>query len=185
MGSRFQSHQLSSGLYVSGRPEQPKEKTPTMSSAAMPYTGGDIKKSGELGKMFVTPMDGSRSRKSGPINNAPLRTGSFSGVTSHSGQLNSVNRMTTSGGPGYVSTKKTNSGPLNKHGEPMKKSSGPQAGGVTCGNVPLESSFQKVSRCVYTVTSLYEYRGWYSKTANPDHRRFTWGLRALEVGKIV
>ncbi|KAM3248329.1 putative membrane protein [Capsicum annuum] len=337
MGSRFQSHQLSSGLYVSGRCEQPKEKTPTMSSAAMPYTGGDIKKSGELGKMFVTPMDGSRSRKSGPINNAPLRTGSFSGVTSHSGQLNSVNRMTTSGGPGYVSTKKTNSGPLNKHGEPMKKSSGPQAGGgtvssrqnsgpippilpttglitsgslnsagaprkvsgpldstgsiklqnyslvnnqavtrlnkceeysfrmsfprpilwsiillflmgfiaggfilgavhnpillvvvvvifaivsvvftwntcygrkaivgfisqypdaelrtakngqfvkvsgvVTCGNVPLESSFQKVSRCVYTVTSLHEYRGWYSKTANPDHRRFTWGLRALE-----
>ncbi|PHT74396.1 hypothetical protein T459_21673 [Capsicum annuum] len=337
MGSRFPSHQLSSGLYVSGRPEQPKEKTPTMSSAAMPYTGGDIKKSGELGKMFVTPMDGSRSRKSGPINNALLRTGSFSGVTSHSGQLNSVNRMTTSGGPGYVSTKKTNSGPLNKHGEPMKKSSGPQAGGgtvssrqnsgpippilpttglitsgplnssgaprkvsgpldstgsiklqnyslvnnqavtrlnkceeysfrmsfprpilwsiillflmgfiaggfilgavhnpillvvvvvlfaivsvvftwntcygrkaivgfisqypdaelrtakngqfvkvsgvVTCGNVPLESSFQKVSRCVYTVTSLYEYRGWYSKTANPDHRWFTWGLRALE-----
>ncbi|PHU22592.1 hypothetical protein BC332_07699 [Capsicum chinense] len=340
MGSRFPSHQLSSGLYVSGRPEQPKEKTPTMSSAAMPYTGGDIKKSGELGKMFVTPMDGSRSRKSGPINNAPLRTGSFSSVTSHSGQLNSVNRMTTSGGPGYVSTKKTNSGPLNKHGEPMKKSSGPQAGGgtvssrqnsgpiapilpttglitsgplnsagaprkvsgrldstgsiklqnysvvnnqavtrlnkceeysfrksfpktilwsiillflmgfiaggfilgavhnpillvvvvvlfaivsvvftwntyygrkaiagfislypdaelrtakngqfvkvsgvVTCGNVPLESSFQKVSRCVYTVASLYEYRGWYSKTANPDHRRFTWGLRALEALK--
>ncbi|KAK1289343.1 putative membrane protein [Acorus calamus] len=31
---------------------------------------------------------------------------------------------------------------------------------VTCGNVPLESSFQKVSRCVYTSTGLYEYRGW-------------------------
>ncbi|KAK4369555.1 hypothetical protein RND71_013347 [Anisodus tanguticus] len=338
MGSRFPSHQLSGGLYVSGRPEQPKEKAPTMSSVAMPYTGGDIKKSGELGKMFVTPTDGSRSRKSGPINNAPLRTGSFSGATSHSGQLNSVNRMTSGGGgPGYVSLKKTNSGPLNKHGEPIKKSSGPQAGGgtvssrqnsgpvppilpttglitsgpltsagaprkvsgpldstgsiklqnysivhnqavtrinqcdeysfrknfpkpifwsiillfvmgfiaggfilgavrnpillvvvvvlfaiisvvftwntcygrkaivgfisqypdaelrtakdgqfvkvsgvVTCGNVPLESSFQKVSRCVYTVTSLYEYRGWNSKTANPEHRRFSWGLRTLE-----
>ncbi|KAK4727210.1 hypothetical protein R3W88_032127 [Solanum pinnatisectum] len=338
MGSRFPSHQLSSGLYVSGRPEQPKEKTPTMSSVAMPYTGGDIKKSGELGKMFVTPVDGSRSRKSGPINsNAPLRTGSFSGATSHSGQLNSGNRMTSGGAPGYVSMKKTNSGPLNKHGEPMKKSSGPQAGGgnvssrqnsgpippilpttglitsgplnsagaprkvsgpldsagsiklqnysvvnnqavtrinqcdeysfrksfpktifwsiillflmgfiaggfilgavrnpillvvvvvlfaivsmvftwntcygrkaivgyisrypdaelrtakdgqfvkvsgvVTCGNVPLESSFQKVPRCVYTVTSLYEYRGWGSKAANPEHRRFSWGLRTLE-----
>ncbi|XP_060208986.1 uncharacterized membrane protein At1g16860-like isoform X2 [Lycium barbarum] len=115
MGSRFPSHQLSGGLYVSGRPEQPKEKAPTMSSVSMPYTGGDIKKSGELGKMFVTPTDGSRSRKSGPINNAPLRTGS----------------MTSGGGPGYVSLKKTNSGPLNKHGEPMKKSSGPQGGGGT------------------------------------------------------
>lgn len=52
---------------------------------------------------------------------------------------------------------------------------------VTCGNVPLESSFQKVPRCVYTSTSLYEYRGWDSKAANPTHRRLTWGLRLLEV----
>lgn len=132
MGSRFPSHQLSSGLYVSGRPEQPKEKTPTMSSVAMPYTGGDIKKSGELGKMFDIPMDGSRSRKSGPINNAPTRTGSFGGATSHSGQLNSVSRGSVSAGgvSGSASLKKTNSGPLNKHGEPIKKSSGPQGGGT-------------------------------------------------------
>lgn len=52
---------------------------------------------------------------------------------------------------------------------------------VTCGNVPLESSFQRVSRCVYTSTSLYEYRGWDSKAANPTHRCFTWGLRSSEV----
>ena len=52
---------------------------------------------------------------------------------------------------------------------------------VTCGNMPLESSFQKVPRCVYTSTSLYEYRGWSSKAVNPTHRRFTWGLRSLEV----
>lgn len=78
MGSRFPSHKLSSGLYVSGRPEQPKERTPTMSSVAMPYTGGDIKKSGELGKMFDIPVDGSKSRKSGPISGAPSRTGSIS-----------------------------------------------------------------------------------------------------------
>lgn len=324
MGSRFQSHQLSSGLYVSGRPEQPKERPPTMSSVAMPYTGGDIKKSGELGKMFDIPTDGSRSRKSGPITSGPSRTTSFGGPGSHSGHL------------------KTNSGPLNRHGEPMKKSSGPQGGGgtvasrqnsgplapilpttglitsgpissgplnssgvprkvsgpldsmgsmkfksvsmahnqavtnlsleeeysfrksfpkpilwamillfvmgfiaggfilgavhnailivvvvvlfaavatiffwntfwgrkgiigfisrypdaelrtakngqfvkvsgvVTCGNVPLESSFRKVPRCVYTSTSLYEYRGWGSKAANPKHRHFTWGLRSLE-----
>ncbi|PSR85209.1 hypothetical protein CEY00_Acc33193 [Actinidia chinensis var. chinensis] len=342
MGSRFPSHQLSNGLYVSGRPEQPKEKPPTMSSVAMPYTGGDIKKSGELGKMFDIPVDGSR-RKSGPINNAPSRTASFGGAGSHSGQLmpNAVNRVgstSAAGVPGSASLKKTNSGPLNRHGEPMKKSSGPQAGVtsvsrqnsgpltpvlpttglitsgpissgplnssgaprkasgqldssklhsafivnnlavtnlsqeeeysfrksfpkpilwamvllfvmgfiaggfilgavhnpillvvvvvlfgavaavftwntcwgrkavtgfiarypdtelrtardgqfvkvsgvVTCGNVPLESSFRRVPRCVYTSTSLYEYRGWDSKAANPTHRRFTWGLRSVE-----
>ncbi|KAK2971628.1 hypothetical protein RJ640_003448 [Escallonia rubra] len=127
MGSRFPSHQLSNGLYVSGRAEQPKERTPTMSSTAVPYTGGDIKKSGELGKMFDI-TDGSRSRKSGPINNAPSRTGSFGGASSHQMMPNAVNRMGSfsSGLPGSASLKKTNSGPLNKHGEPMKKSSGPQ-----------------------------------------------------------
>lgn len=56
---------------------------------------------------------------------------------------------------------------------------------VTCGNVPLESSFQRVPRCVYTSTSLYEYRGWDSKAANPTHRRFTWGVRSMEVNKII
>ncbi|KAJ9548506.1 hypothetical protein OSB04_021049 [Centaurea solstitialis] len=294
MSSRFPSHQLNNGLYVSGRPEQPKERAPTMSSTAVPYTGGDIKKSGELGKMFDVDHGGSRPRKSGPIASAPLRTGSFGGGNSHTSQAssNSANRMGTSGGgvPGSTSMKKTSSGPLNKHGEPIRKSSGPQGGGmptsrhnsgplppvlpttglitsgplnssgaprkatgppestgsgksrsamaknqaitrlspedgrsfsssasgwsacwgaksaisfidgypdaelrtakngqfvkvsgvVTCGNVPLESSFQRVPRCVYTSTSLYEYRGWGSKPANPTHRRFTWGLRTME-----
>ncbi|KDO43977.1 hypothetical protein CISIN_1g0116301mg [Citrus sinensis] len=305
MGSRYPSHQLSNGLFVSGRPEQPKEKAPTMSSVAMPYTGGDIKKSGELGKMFDIPMDSAKSRKSGPITGAPSRTGSFAGAATHSGSIpNAAGRAgynvsgpISSGGPGSSSMKKTNSGPLNKHGEPIKKSSGPQSGGatrqnsgpippslpatglitsgpissgplnssgaprklsgsldssgsikmnsssiaqnqavttitqeddysfrknfpkpvlwlvilifvmgfiaggfildtdlrtaksgqfvkvtgvVTCGNVPLESSFRRVPRCVYTSTSLYEYRAWGSKPANPKHRHFTWGLRSLE-----
>ncbi|KAF8400213.1 hypothetical protein HHK36_013510 [Tetracentron sinense] len=356
MGSRFPSHQLSNGLYVSGRPEQPKERPPTMTSIAMPYTGGDIKKSGELGKMFDIPVEGSKSRKSGPITNAPSRSGSFGGAASHSGPImpNAAARasystsgpVTSAGIQGSViggsNRQKSNSGPLNKHGESVKKSSGPQSGGVTpvvrqnsgplppvlpatglitsgpissgplnssgaprkvsgqldstgsvklhsfsiaqnqavtnlsqdddysfkksfpkpilwsvillfvmgfiaggfilgavhnaillivvvvlfgavaalftwntcwgrraimgfiahypdavlrtakdgqyvkvsgtvtCGNVPLESSFQKVSRCVYTSTSLYEYRGWDSKAANSTHRRFTWGLRSLE-----
>ncbi|GMH13609.1 hypothetical protein Nepgr_015450 [Nepenthes gracilis] len=340
MGSRFASHQLSSGLYVSGRPEQPKERQPAMSLTAMPYTGGDIKKSGELGKMFDVPMDGSRSRKSGPMNSVPSRTGSFGGATSHSGQImpNSANRATSAsaGIPSSASINKSYSGPPQKHGEPLKKSSGPQPGGtvsrkhsgplppvlpttglitsgpissgllnslgasqkasgpldatgsgklhtpmlavtklskedeysfrrsfpklilwamvllfvmgfiaggfilgsvhnpillivvvvlfstiaavftwnhywgwrgitsfiaqypdaklrtardgefvkvsgvVTCGNVPLESSFQKVPRCVYTSTSLYKYRGWDSKAANPKHCPFTWGLQSLE-----
>uniref|UniRef100_A0A6M2F7N4 Ubiquitin-specific protease family C19-related protein n=1 Tax=Populus davidiana TaxID=266767 RepID=A0A6M2F7N4_9ROSI len=348
MGSRYPSHRLGNGLVVSGRLEQPKEKAPTMSSAAMPYTGGDIKKSGELGKMFI-PSEGSKSRKSGPITGPPSRTGSFAGAASHSGSMmsNAASRAgyTTSGPlssgglPGSASLKKSSSGPLNKHGEPIKKSSGPQscgvtrqnsgsipsalpatglitsgpissgplnssgaprkvsgplestgsmklnsssisnnpavttlsqdddysvrrnfpktvvwlvilifvmgllAGGfilgavhnaillvvvvvlfvivaalvvwnmcggrryiveftaqypdadlrtakngqyvkvsgvVTCGNVPLESSFQRVPRCVYTSTRLYEYRAWGSKPANPTHRHFTWGLRSSE-----
>lgn len=47
--------------------------------------------------------------------------------------------------------------------------------------MPLESSFHRVPRCVYTSTCLYEYRGWGSKPANSSHRRFTWGLRSSEV----
>ena len=141
MSSRIPSHQLSNGLYVSGRPEQPKERPPTMSSVAMPYTGGDIKKSGELGKMFDIPVDGSKSKKSGPITSGSLRSGSFGGVASHSGPImpNATARTmyTTSGSlpsqglSGSVSLKKSNSGPLSKHGEPVKKLSGPQSGGVT------------------------------------------------------
>ncbi|GJX92978.1 uncharacterized membrane protein-like protein [Tanacetum coccineum] len=130
MSSRFPSHQLNNGLYVSGRPEQPKERTPTMSSTAVPYTGGDIKKSGELGKMFDVDNATSRPRKSGPIASAPLRQGSFGG-NSNQTSSNSANRMGTSGaGPGSSSMKKASSGPLNKHGEPIRKSSGPQGGGL-------------------------------------------------------
>jgi hypothetical protein len=349
MGSRFPSHKLSSGLYVSGKPEQPKERAPTMSSTAMPYTGGDIKKSGELGKMFDITMEGSKSRKSGPMTGPPSRTGSFAGLASHSGPISNAaaragystsSSVSSAALSGSTSIKMSNSGTLNKHGEPIKKSSGPQPGGgvsrhnsgplppvlpatglitsgpissgpinssgaprkvsgpldsmgsvkvhgssvahnqavttlsqddeysfrrnfpkpilwaiillfvmgfiaggfilgavhnaillivvvvlftivgalftwntcwgrkaiagfiarypdaelrrakngeyvkvsgvVTCGNVPLESSFQKVPRCVYTSSSLYEYRGWDSKAANPTHRRFTWGLRSSE-----
>ncbi|XP_022998753.1 uncharacterized membrane protein At1g16860-like isoform X2 [Cucurbita maxima] len=141
MSSRIPSHQLSNGLYVSGRPEQPKEKTPIMSSVAMPYTGGDIKKSGELGKMFDIPVDGSKTKKSGPITAGNLRSGSFGGVASHSGPImpNATARTmyTTSGSlssqgiSGSASLQKSNSGPLSKHGEPVKKLSGPQSCGVT------------------------------------------------------
>ncbi|KAG6509196.1 uncharacterized membrane protein At1g16860-like isoform X1 [Zingiber officinale] len=343
MGSRFPSHQLSNGLYVSGRREQPKEKPSTMSSVAMPYTGGDVKKSGELGKMFDLHTE--KLRKSGPLTSA-----SFRGTTPHSGPVmpNASGRTGYSGSlasaiPGSVSSgnrQVSNSGPL-KHGDSVKKTSGPQsvvntmarqnsgplppvlpttglitsgpinsgplnstgatrkvsgpldstgsmrlhtksiarnqavtnlsqdddylfkgslpkpilwsvvllfamgfiAGGfilgavhnavllivvvvssgavaaffiwnafygkraviqfiarypdaelqsakdgqyvkvtgvVTCGNLPLESSYCKVPRCVYTSTSLYEYRDWDSKAANPKHLRFTWGLRSME-----
>uniref|UniRef100_A0A453RST0 Uncharacterized protein n=1 Tax=Aegilops tauschii subsp. strangulata TaxID=200361 RepID=A0A453RST0_AEGTS len=137
MGSRFPSHQLSNGLYVSGRPEQPKEKAPVVCSAAMPYTGGDIKKSGELGKMF--DLHAEKSRKSGPLGNQPSRNTSFGGAASNSGPVSSAaSRSNYSGsisaavpGTGGSARAKSNSGPLNKHGEPTKRSSGPQSGGVT------------------------------------------------------
>ncbi|KAK8941049.1 hypothetical protein KSP39_PZI010750 [Platanthera zijinensis] len=285
MASRFPSHQLSNGLYVSGLPEQPKEKTITMSSTAVPYTGGDIRKSGELGKMFDIPVDSTRSRKSGPFTNGPARTGSFGGSSS----------SVITGGLGR---QKSLSGPLNKQGEQVKKLSGPQTGGVTplsrqnsgslapslpttgliisgpissgplnssgapwnvsgpqdstgapklpkasiainqaitklnhdgnysskksfpkkvlwravkgfigrypdaelrtakdgqyvkvsgvvtCGSVPLESSYLKVPRCVYSSTRLYEYRGWDSKPSNSKHPRFSWGLRFVETHAV-
>lgn len=137
MGSRYPSHQLGNGLFVSGRPEQPKERPPTMSSTAMPYTGGDIKKSGELGKMFDIPTDGTKSRKSGPITGASSRSGGQSGPLP-----NATGRMSGSlaSATGSSSMKKTNSGPLSKHGEPLKKTSGPQSGGVTrqnSGSIPM------------------------------------------------
>ena len=52
---------------------------------------------------------------------------------------------------------------------------------VTCASVPLKSSFQKVSRCVYTSCGLYEYRNLNSNTTIPNHKMFTWGLRYMEV----
>nr|CAD1831645.1 unnamed protein product [Ananas comosus var. bracteatus] len=51
---------------------------------------------------------------------------------------------------------------------------------VTCGHVPLVTSYQDVSRCIFTSSELYEYRGWSGAPANPNHRRFTWGLRHSE-----
>ncbi|GER53680.1 ubiquitin-specific protease family C19-related protein [Striga asiatica] len=122
MGSSFPSHQLSNGLYVSGLPEQPKEKTSTKCSVAVPYTGGDSKKSGELSKMFVIPPDGSKSRKTGPM----IQSGSAARASySTPGPVSSM------GLSSLASMKRLNSGPLSKHGEPIKKYSGPQSGAVT------------------------------------------------------
>ncbi|RZR86856.1 hypothetical protein BHM03_00014138 [Ensete ventricosum] len=143
MGSRFPSHQLSNGLYVSGRPEQPKEKPPTIFSTAMPYTGGDIKKSGELGKMFDLHVE--KSRKSGPLTNAPSRNRSLGAAAAHSGPImpNASGQPNYSGSFSYAAPssgsllvtggsgrQKSSSGPL-KHGDSVKKASGPQSGGVT------------------------------------------------------
>ncbi|XP_048326410.1 uncharacterized membrane protein At1g16860 isoform X2 [Ziziphus jujuba] len=125
MGTRFPSHQLSSGLIVSGRPEQLKERQPTMASRAVPYTGGDVKKSGELGKMFDIPVVDPSSKTSRPSSSSQHTSGSV-----RSG---------------------SNSGPIGRHsnsGPIPKKSSGPMiplqpTGLITSGPLgsgPLGSS---------------------------------------------
>ncbi|KAI3680467.1 hypothetical protein L6452_35238 [Arctium lappa] len=290
MGSRIPSHQLSNGLYVSGRPEHHKERQPTIGSRAIPYTGGDVKKSGELGKMFDIPL----SDRPPPILK-PNRASSSSQLSS-SGSLRSgpnsgsgpIPKRASGSGPMAVPTGLLlTSGPL---GSSVGRRSGqleapapakgktiygsgvttlgfddvrlgfkvskklmwmllvivviglmvgtflmvavkkplilaavvavvvlagvvvlwncafkkrrllsflrkyPDAelrgavdgqfvkvtGVVTCGSIPLESSFQKVPRCVYVSTELYEYKGWGGKSANPKHHCFSWGCRNSE-----
>ncbi|KAJ4976033.1 hypothetical protein NE237_001139 [Protea cynaroides] len=307
MGTRIPSHQLSSGLYVSGRPEQLKERQPTMGSRAVPYTGGDVKKSGELGKMFDIAVVDSTSNAATPSGLPPSRPSRHSSSQHNSGSLRSASNS------GPLSKSATGSGPL----VPQKKSSGPMplqptglitsgplgssggsvaasrrsahlepstsmtkavygaavtnltgdvkfgfkvsktvmwvfvvvvsmgllvggfmwvtvkkpvillvvaaivapilfvllwnyawgkrgllrylnsyhdaelrgakdgeyvkvTGVVTCGSIPLESSYQKVPRCVYVSTELCEYRGCGGKSARSNHCPFSWGVRHLE-----
>ncbi|KAK6917811.1 hypothetical protein RJ641_018562 [Dillenia turbinata] len=292
MGSRMPSHQLSNGLYVSGRPEQLKDRQPTMASRAVPYTGGDVKKSGELGKMFDIPVvdptsagppqliKPSRHSNSGSVrsgsNSGPVKKNSSSGpmplqptglITSgplsssssgglgnpgrRSGQLDQTGSNSV-GKPVYGSSVTTLGEDL-KYGFKVSRVAMwvflvvmvmallvgafmmvaikkaiilvvvaavlapvlavivwnygygktallgflrryPDAelrgaidgqfvkvtGVVTCGSIPLESSYQRVPRCVYVSTELYEYRGWGGKSANSNHRFFSWGSRHAE-----
>ncbi|KAB2078471.1 hypothetical protein ES319_A06G165300v1 [Gossypium barbadense] len=303
MGSRVQSHKLSNGLLVSGRPEQLKERQPTMPSRAVPYTGGDVKKSGELGKMFDIPvfdrssssgppshpnsnpnskqhsqvLQPSRASSSSQPNSGSVRSGSNSGpirkssgsmplqptglITSgplssglrRSGQLGQVEKMSAVSGKAGYGSAVTSLGEGVRFGFRVSKAlvwvvmivvamgllvgaflmvavkkavvlgvvgavvvpmglvllwnciwrrkgllghmrRYPDAelrgavdgqyvkvtGVVTCGSIPLESSYQRVPRCVYVSTELYEYRGWGGKSANPKHRYFSWGCRHSE-----
>ncbi|XAR65715.1 hypothetical protein NMG60_11009911 [Bertholletia excelsa] len=290
MGSRIPSHQLSNGLYVSGRPEQLKERPPTMASRAVPYTGGDIKKSGELGKMFdiavvdnAPPPKPPRPSSSSQQNSGSVRSGPNSGPqgakSSNSGPISRKSSgplmptgLITSGPLGSSAGRRSGqlepSGSIGKAvygsavtnlNEEVKlglKVSKPVmwvflvvavmglvvgvflmvavkkavilvalggilapvvlvviwncawkrrgllgflrrhadaelrgavdgqyvkvTGVVTCGSIPLESSFQRVPRCVYVSTELYEYRGCGGKSANPKHRFFSWGCRHQE-----
>ncbi|PPR95824.1 hypothetical protein GOBAR_AA24828 [Gossypium barbadense] len=268
MGSRVQSHQLSNGLIVSGRPEQLKERQPLMPLRAVPYTGGNVKKSGELGKMFDIPvldhspssappsnpnsnpnskqqpqlLQPSRfSSSSSQPNSGSMRSGSNSGpirkssgtmplqptglITSgplssgpsRSGQLGQAGQSgAVSGKAGYgpaVTTikKMVVLGAVGALVAPMglglvwnciwgrKGLFGfvkmyPDAelrgavdgqyikvtGVVTCGSIPLESSYQREPRCVYVSTELYEYKGWGGKSANSKQRCFSWGCKHSE-----
>lgn len=296
MGTRIQSHQLKSGLVVSGRlGQQQKEKQPTMASRAVPYTGGDIKKSGELGKMFDIPAvadppkqppsrastssSGSmRNSSSGPMRNSSgplnvvLPTGLFTSGPLGSGQLGSgplgsgsqkrsgqLDSSAVGSGTGSGSSKALYGSAVTSLADDVKvglRVSRPVVwvvmvvvlmgllvgaflmvavkkavilvavgavlvplfvgliwncawgrrgllgfvrrypdtalrgaidgqyvkvtGVVTCGSIPLESSYQRVSRCVYVSSELYEYRGLGGKSAHAKHCFFSWGLRHSE-----
>ncbi|KAH9749745.1 ubiquitin-specific protease family C19-related protein [Citrus sinensis] len=315
MTTRIPSHQLSSGLYVSGRPEQLKERQPTMASRAVPYTGGDVKKSGELGKMFdiqVTDQANtklpSRPSSSSQPNSGSVRSGSNSGpVKKTSGPLPlQPTGLITSGPIGSGPLSNRRSGQLDYSGSGSGSVKAGYGSAVTslgedvkvgfrvsravawvvmvvvamgvmvgaflmvavkkavvlvavaavvgplfigmiwncvwgrrgllgfvkkypdtelrgaidgqyvkvtgnhiskfmsgwvliegfrsgdwwcCGSIdidinfwciPLESSYQRVPRCVYVSTELHEYKGCGGKPANPKHRCFSWGSRHLE-----
>ncbi|KAK9715049.1 hypothetical protein RND81_06G139800 [Saponaria officinalis] len=302
MSSRTQSHQLSNGLYVSGRLENPPStpRASTISSrAAVPYTGGDLSKSGELAKMFDLSLSSSSSQPSTP--KLPSRTPSLPNSGSgpqpgpgqppahpHPSRLSNSGRLSASkktSGPLHP-TGLITSGPLTSSGGPARRPAPPEGGGgkmmygaavtnmgkekerygmrvsrgvmwvfgivvlmgllvgvflmvavkkvvilvavaavlvpvlvgfgwsymwrrravlgfvssfpdtelrgavdgqfvkvtgvVTCGSIPLESSFKREPRCVYVSTELYEYKGWGGKSANPKHRCFSWGSRHSE-----
>jgi hypothetical protein len=106
-------------------------------STAMPYTSSDIKKSRDLGKMLDLHVE--KSRKSDPLGNTPSRNTSFGGGASNFGSVSKFGgRPNYSGslsssfpGAGGSPRAKSNFGPLNKHGEPTKRPSGSQSGGVT------------------------------------------------------
>ncbi|KAL6990707.1 hypothetical protein U1Q18_008827 [Sarracenia purpurea var. burkii] len=295
MGTRIPSHQLSNGLYVSGRPGQLKGRQPTMASRALPYTGGDIKNSGELGKMFdITVVDHNlpSSRTSRPSSSSSLHnsgsvrsgtnSGSLGAKSSNSGpvpkkisgpiiSLQPTGLITSGPTGGSAGRRSGQLEPRDSIGKLVYGSSVtslneevklgfkvskpvmwvllvvavmglvigaflmvavkkavilvavagilapavlvvlwncawkkrgflgflkryPEAelrdaidgqyvkvtGVVTCGSIPLESSFQRVPRCVYVSTELYEYRGLGGKSANPKHRFFSWGRRHAE-----
>ena len=140
----MQSHQLSNGLYVSGRPEQQQKDKPTMGSRAVPYTGGDVKKSGELGKMFDIhilegpgPHPPPSLKSSRPSTSGSLRSGSGS----TSGPLSS--KHTTSSGP--MTRKSSGPMPLPPTGlitsGPLGSSTGRRSGHLDSGSGPGKPSY--------------------------------------------
>ncbi|KAH6826911.1 Ubiquitin-specific protease family C19-related protein [Perilla frutescens var. hirtella] len=309
MSARSGSHQLSNGLMVSGRPEQQlKERQPTMGSRAVPYTGGDVKKSGELGRMYgvdlstgdhhhhpppaVPPKLPSRQPSSSQHNSGSARSGPNSGqMGKNSGPMSKKSSSSSFSGPmtpiqptGLITSGPLGSSSSNRRSGQLDTPSAPTSfnkavygsavtslngevklgfrvsrvamwmflvvvvmglvvgvflmaavkkplilvavaavlipvvvifvwnyayrnrgvlgflkkfpdaelrgavdgqfvkvtGVVTCGSIPLETSFQRVPRCVYAASELYEYRGFGGKPANNKQRWFSWGCRYSE-----
>ncbi|KAJ3680115.1 hypothetical protein LUZ60_016393 [Juncus effusus] len=54
------------------------------------------------------------------------------------------------------------------------------SGIVSCGDISLISSYEKVGRCVYTSTLLYTCNGWISMLSNFSEHLIKWDLAHLE-----
>lgn len=88
-------HQIGSGMYVSGpAPDRRRERRLSSGSVATPpYTGGDVSRSGELGRMFdisasQAPSPASSRRSSGPLPRpSPAPASGPLSQLSHSGLL--------------------------------------------------------------------------------------------------
>jgi hypothetical protein len=88
-------HQIGSGMYVSGPlPDRKKERQLGSAATPPPYTGGDPKRSGELGRMFdisasqsqAPSLDSSR-RSSGPLPRPSPKSGPLSQLSHPPGLL--------------------------------------------------------------------------------------------------
>ncbi|KAL8268081.1 hypothetical protein R6Q59_001879 [Mikania micrantha] len=255
MRTRIPSHQLSNGLYVSGRPDQHKQPHPTIGSGSIPSTGGDVNNSGETGKL----SSDHRNSGSGPISKRASGSGSSVAlqptglITSgnvESGRVDVSDGAVLSGKTVYGSSVTTLGyddarlvfrvsrklmwvllviglivgvvltvvvkKPVilvvaaavlvpammvilwncawKKRGllDYLRKYPNAQLRGaidgqfvkitgiVTCGSIPLESSFQKVERCVYVSTELFEHKGGWGKSAVAKHCCFSWGCSNSE-----
>jgi hypothetical protein len=97
-----------------------------------------VKNSDELGKMFDIPAtDPARRKKSGPMygSGARQKSGPMSGSRQKSGPVTGPQSGTSTG----LAKQKSSSGPINKHGDPVKRS-GPLSGGSTPMTVPLPAT---------------------------------------------
>ncbi|KAG0500163.1 hypothetical protein HPP92_000235 [Vanilla planifolia] len=267
------AHKLSTGMMVSGPPPPPaKDRFQRLSSAAAPYTGGDVRLSGELGRMFDIGIDRSTSvpisrSHSGPLTrptatSVPATTRKSSGpilpptglITSgridrRSGELSSSTAKRKEVAPGvtvvdndirfwfllpklwlWVSAvvflgaigvgvfvwvevgrlhffvvfagaavgvgvmaiwnwtlgrreleryfRAFPDSSINPRNLPVGKLV-KVTGHVTCGNIPLDTSYQNVPRCIYTSTELHESRA-RKNLYGITYSSCTWSLKRSE-----
>ncbi|KAI3745409.1 hypothetical protein L1987_58521 [Smallanthus sonchifolius] len=266
MGTRVPSHQLSNGLYVSGRPEQHNERPTTITSRSTPSTAGDVNNSGETGKATADLLPpalnphraSNRNSGSGPtiaLQPTGLITSGSLGMSggSRSGDPDPSAGAISSGKTVYGSSVTTLGfddvrlgfrvsrklmwvllvmaviglmvgafltvvvkKPVilvvaaavlvpamviilwncvwKKRGLLAYLRKYPNAelrgavdgqfvkitGIVTCGSIPLESSFQKVDRCVYVSTELFEHKRGSGKSAVATRCCFSLGCSNSE-----
>ncbi|XP_051133733.1 uncharacterized membrane protein At1g16860-like [Andrographis paniculata] len=163
MGTRTGSHQLSSGLIVSGRPEQQQQqqRQHAVASRAVIYTGGDVKKSGELGKMYGIDIAGGEAVGPAPPK-LPSRPASGS---ARSGQSS-----------GTLGLRSTNSGPMSK-----KSSSSSFSGPLT----PIQPTGLITSGPLSTSASSNRRSGGQQDSAPSSFHEPAYGAAVTSLGENV